>query len=214
MDSYFSYCTNVVIRDSTVWVSQLMIRKFCGISEKCLTNARSKYKQCISRSWRWRIINGTYYYDVDSIPDKSPSCFRSHLPLKRELIAELEVCEHGRCKSYEKRVGTIRKRVLSMVDANDVSYFEKQGFKNIQLRHITKYIAWHKFIKWVIKYDLYSGYGFNNKTDFLVCCSRLLKKQELKGFQFSSLSEFYDKICLAPDDPVELRRYAIDCSST
>lgn len=86
----------------TVWVSQYILQKHCGLSDRYFENVRSKYKRNLpvspaiiyldspllgyilspsNNNWRWMLYNG-FYYDYDRIPWR----YRQLIPAKRELV--------------------------------------------------------------------------------------------------------------------------------
>ena len=94
----------------TVWVSQRMVCEACGVSEETLADTmRKRYKSSLppswrkvadqsdfflgdkpGKAWRWGRKGGQYYYDIDHIPNRKPTCYRDMLPSKEELIGAVE----------------------------------------------------------------------------------------------------------------------------
>ena len=103
---------DILIRETTdgttVWVSQRLVMERCEIDSEVLRNGRVRYKQSLpaswqavaaqeefflgakpGKSWRWGRKGGQYYYDIDTIPNRKPACYRDRLPTKEELLAEV-----------------------------------------------------------------------------------------------------------------------------
>ena len=74
----------------TTWISQRLIIQVCDISEKHLrTVCRDRYKSSVTpchrhhnilpdtgKSWRWAKIKNEFYYDLNRIPNRKPTCYR------------------------------------------------------------------------------------------------------------------------------------------
>lgn len=80
---------------TTTWVSERVLLGYCeGLSEDTLRETmRKRYTQQVPKryrsqqvmprvegSWRWARLNGRFYYDLDTIPDKAPANYLSKLP--------------------------------------------------------------------------------------------------------------------------------------
>ena len=91
----------------TIWVPEGYIVKLCNVSTRYLAKARTLYKRSVMSSiipglqdtfllekshkaWRWAFKGGTIYYDIDTIPNRAPTFYRSCLPEKYEVVTELE----------------------------------------------------------------------------------------------------------------------------
>ena len=77
-----------------------MLQDKLGLSDNYLKKARNYFKNSVppalrgrsilpatGKSWRWARINGQFYYDYDSIPDRAPTYYRSAIKLE-ELLQE------------------------------------------------------------------------------------------------------------------------------
>ena len=92
--------TDIKIHAKTVWLSQDYIMRMCvGITDEYLRKARTTYKKTVKnsltdrnilpdtgKSWRWAMINNSFFYAYDNIPDRKPAMYRSTLPGKNELV--------------------------------------------------------------------------------------------------------------------------------
>jgi hypothetical protein len=89
----------VVIYGNVTWISDQVLTKYCGINPQYLgTTARPRYKQSLpagqlpnptpdtGAAWRFAKFNGSYYYDLNRIPDKEPARYRSMIPPIEELL--------------------------------------------------------------------------------------------------------------------------------
>lgn len=85
-----------------IWISEQYLMHLLGehgLSEQYLRcKARPQYKQSVlpchrsktflpatGKAWRWAKMNGTFYYDVDSIPDKAPQHYSTYIPARKAL---------------------------------------------------------------------------------------------------------------------------------
>lgn len=92
---------------NVVWISQFLLKQYCGLSDCYFQNVRLKYKKalpishqpkylsCISpkngfildacnAKWRWMLCPNGIYYDYDHIPTRYIQC----IPKKRELVKQ------------------------------------------------------------------------------------------------------------------------------
>lgn len=83
----------------TIWLSERLVSEVCGVSNGYFRKVRNLYKNsvqnCYQRfnilpasgaSWRWAKINGSFYYDLDFLPNQSPKFYRDLFGDKTELI--------------------------------------------------------------------------------------------------------------------------------
>jgi len=82
---------DIQIKNGTTWISQRLVSSECNISDDYLRTAvRFRYKKSVQpchrhhnilpvtgKSWRYAKINNTFYYDLSTIPDRSPTFYRS-----------------------------------------------------------------------------------------------------------------------------------------
>ncbi len=70
-----------------IWLSQAILMQYCEtLSEGYMRRIRCGNRKGEIIGWQWQYINGTYYYNVDTIPNKKPAMYASCLPTKEELI--------------------------------------------------------------------------------------------------------------------------------
>ncbi len=93
---------HILIRNKALWLHHSYIVAECKVSEEYMKVSRSRYKASVSpsfhtrdmmpdtgKAWRWATINDQLYYAYDNIPDKAPAKYRSTLPSKAELTANV-----------------------------------------------------------------------------------------------------------------------------
>lgn len=98
------YTGDILIRKPfsgmVVWVSEQMLIRVCDISEEYLRmKARLKYRSSVrpchrnssimpvtGKSWRYARINNKFYYDLETIPNKKPKCYRNAFGDATELV--------------------------------------------------------------------------------------------------------------------------------
>ena len=124
----------------TVWVSQRLVVEHCEVGEDHLrTHCRDRYKSSLpaswqkkteaseflldhkpGKSWRWGRKNGQYYYDVDTIPNREPTCYRDRLPSKDELIAQVQAnrLRGSRERQAEQRRNLVEQALLLVDDGS------------------------------------------------------------------------------------------------
>ena len=224
MDFDAFYLNNVQIDDArTVWLSNFFVRKYCGISDEYLSKARSLYKRSVgstykvcsmsyflpegNKSWRWGFEQGRYWYDIDSIPNHLPTKYRSRLPSKREILEQLDAIEKG---PISFRASNLKNEVECWTWADDARFYKESGFGNVRIRHLLRSSAWINFIKHILKYGLYKGYGFDNQVLFLTACRNEIIKQRLGILKKPGIYELRSLVLEAPDNPDELRQFLIN----
>ena len=165
---------DILVRETTdgttVWVSQRLVVECCGVDDNYLrTHCRDRYKQSLpaswqavaaqdefflgakpGKSWRWGRKGGQYYYDIDTIPNRKPACYRDRLPTKEELLAEVE----GRnlSKSRERQAalrGMLTAAAQELTDNADALWIQTQSGLQISVavcRDYARALAWCRFI--------------------------------------------------------------------
>lgn len=108
----------------TVWVSERLLVSLCdGLTEDYLwkkgrpayakTVPSNRRKQKVmpdtGAAWRFAKIDGAWYYDLDRIPDRAPTRYRSQLPDKDTL---LEMHQESLAGSRQNGLETVIKRAL------------------------------------------------------------------------------------------------------
>lgn len=231
---------DILIRETsngtTVWVSQRLVVDVCGISESYLAQkCRYAYKDSLpiswqkvadqdefflglkqGRSWRWGRRNGQYYYDIDTIPNRAPACYRDRLPSKDELTALVDSnnLRGSRERQAEQR-RQITEQVQRLVDNTDIAYFETYtiGDKRIldteRARQLAESVAWCRFIHRAIITGEYKIYGIATQADFYSVCAGMLSTLALEGLRIKTPASLRKKIIQAPGDIDLLRQYLI-----
>ena len=115
-----------------VWVSERLLVSVCdGLTEVTLrTTFRKRYVKTVpanrrkqdimpdtESSWRFAKFGGSFYYDLDRIPDKAPAQYRSKLPAAAELLNAWEKAK------TEKRVNALEMVVKQAVKIDYTGYY-------------------------------------------------------------------------------------------
>ena len=187
---YCEYHGIKITDDKTIWLSDFLVRKWGGVSNEYLAKVRSIYKKStglsfktvydttlflpkISKSWRWGIQDGRYWYDLDTIPNHAPVYYRSLLPCRWEIFRQIDAIEEGISG------GDIIQSARIYGQDGDSLFYKEKGFDKVKIRHLYRAGAWINFIKRVVKFEFYEGYGFRTKEDFFIACRRAIKYQRL-----------------------------------
>lgn len=211
----------------TVWVSQRMVCEVGGVDEEYLRRkSRYEYLQSLraswqtvtsqdefflgdnpSKSWRWGRKGGQYYYDYDRIPDRKPTCYRSLLPSKEELIDAVEGqnLRGSRERQAEQR-RIVLERIEQCTDAADFRFFvdfaigDKSIFDQSRARTLSRSAAWCRFLKYILMSGGHQELGFASQTDFLNLCTELIAAEGNNGLRIKSADSLRKKIASLPDD--------------
>lgn len=83
----------------TYWLSERLVKELCEVTDGYLRKSRTTYKKSVQacyqrfnvlpasgKSWRWAKLNGSFYYDIDFIPNKAPNFYRDLFGDKEELV--------------------------------------------------------------------------------------------------------------------------------
>ena len=227
--------TNTVYSRPTVWISEFLVIKYCGVSVRYLAKARTLYKQSIpstykeiypsgfllgkhdKRSWRWGFVKNRYFYDLETIPDRKPTCYRLRLPSFWEIVSEIDsfndlvkIAQGEKGVSLKPASGNMSSKVEQHCSDDDANYFIECGFRKSDVLRLIKVGAWVRFIKRVVKFGLYYGYGFFGLPEFFDYCRQKINKQRLPLLHSVDYYDLHIKIKELPDDPQELRSYIAD----
>lgn len=88
----------IVEHGGTYWIQEDVLAGICSLNPEYLRKkARLKYRRTIKgrytnpmpdtgAAWRYAEFNRSFYYDINRIPDRAPTCYRSQIPPIEELI--------------------------------------------------------------------------------------------------------------------------------
>jgi len=90
--------TDILIQGNTLCISERLLTDVCGLSAKYLCDKirplyRKKNTQEVENkqyTWKFTKINGQYYYDFDTIPNRKNNKVHAVLGPKEQLIAFYE----------------------------------------------------------------------------------------------------------------------------
>lgn len=216
----------------TIWLSQRVIAAVCGISEAYLrVAARDRYKQSlpkswsrlsessefflgdIGKSWRWGRKGGQYYYDYDRIPDRAPTNYRSMLPSKDELIAEVE---HNNLRGSREREAQTRNNLLDAVseltDNEDVHVIQSKCGFQIDIataRDYAKALAWCRLVKRTITEKSFELFAVKTAAAFYDLCAETISTQKIKNLKTHTANSLRNKVASMPSDADEQRSWII-----
>ena len=217
----------------TVWVSQQLVVERCGVSEGELRmTARKRYKTALppswrekaggqefylgriaGASWRWGRKNGQYYYDVDTIPNRQPTCYRDRLPSKEELIALVD--EHRMRSSRERQASLtnlITQAAAEFYTEEDVRWLNGASGTEIGIatcRDYGKALAWCRFIAAIDRRQSYGAFGITTQYAFHETCAEILGRLKLANLRVSTGPSLRKKLRGFPSDVDEQRRWII-----
>ena len=169
MTVYCEYHGIKITDDKTIWLSDFLVRKWGGVSNEYLAKVRSIYKKSTGLSFK------TVYDTTLFLPkiSKSWRYYRSLLPCRWEIFRQIDAIEEGISG------GDIIQSARIYGQDGDSLFYKEKGFDKVKIRHLYRAGAWINFIKRVVKFEFYEGYGFRTKEDFFIACRRAIKYQRL-----------------------------------
>lgn len=221
----------------TVWLSERVIVELCGVSDGYLRKSKTLYKNTLPTSWRkatenqeyflgdsgkaWRYgyKEGQFWYAYDNIPDKAPANYRSKLPNKEALVEQWR--DGGGNVMARERMAEVKKEVIESVDErleiSDIDFYKfykhattgKRVFDAKKACELAESAAWVSFIKECIHTGHYISMGFRTIKEFYKWIAPVVSERQLEGLKVTTPRSLRNKIDVAPDDRVALRRALI-----
>lgn len=210
----------------TVWVSQRMVCEACGVKTDYLrTFARAEYKSSLppswrkvadqgdfflgdkpGKAWRWGRKGGQYYYDLDHIPNRQPTCYRDKLPAKEELIALVEDRELDSSRTRRNAIiDALDEAVSGCESVADFIFFttftigDKDIFDHKRARDLQRAAAWCRFLKRAPEVIENGSLGFQTLTGLYKACAARIEKESLTGFRIKSAEALRKKVASLPE---------------
>ena len=198
---------DIIIRrykdEESLWVSQRFVMQVCQISDEYLRLSRNKYKNSISKgykygdylpdtskAWRWAKVKGQFYYDYDRIADRKPTHYRSKLGTKHELLQAYEALLSANKSNKEDLISnSIIGQVALSVNNNDIAYYMYDApvtFTRKQAEQMASAKAWCIWMGKQMQNDNFKLLGITKKQDFFSVCTEILSPLNLEGFKISS----------------------------
>ena len=217
----------------TVWASQRLIIERCEVSEATLKDtARVRYKQSLpaswqkkaerdeffldhkpGKSWRWGRKNGQYYYDVDTIPNRKPSCYRDRLPSKDELIAQVDANRLRGSRERDARYATLliqtADEFYNQEDVRWLHVVSGMGLDIATCRDYGKALGWCRFVNLIVKTGDFETFGANSQKAFYQVCAEVIGRQNLANLQINTGASLRLKLYGFPSDVDEQRKWII-----
>lgn len=214
----------------TVWVSQRLVMECCGVGGQLLKLSRVRYKASLpaswqkkaeaseflldykaGKSWRWGRKNGQYYYDVDTIPNRKPTCYRDCLPSKEELI---ELVEEQRLRGSRERQAQLAKLITQAAqefcNEEDVRWLHSVSEINIATcRDYGRALGWCRLISMVDRNQNYLDFGIPTQQMFHDECAEILGRIKLANLRVTTGASLRKKLRGFPADLDEQRRWII-----
>ena len=207
---------DIIIRnykdEQTIWLSQRLVMQVCGISEEYFRKvARVNFKKSIQKgykygdflpntgsAWRWGKVNGTFYYDLDCLPDRKPTHYRSKFGAKHELLQQYEALQSADKSNKQNQLkALIQNQVNTFIDNTDITYYMYSamvGFNQKQAEQMATAKAWALWMTKQIENDNFKKLGINKKQDFYQLCTDILAPLELEGFKINSAAYLRNKV--------------------
>jgi hypothetical protein len=163
---------DILIKKNQLWLSEsYLIGALKGVNEVYLRKVRSDKSY---KGWIHNRINGKIYYDYDSIPDKSPNCYKSQLP------------------DYEILRGLSKTQKVAIADEDEVKNIVEAALNRDYvpfMRHYTETPLQQKGLaqaaaiidgitRWLMDNDIPK----KNQLSFLEVCERVLKGYKTERF--------------------------------
>lgn len=226
--------TDIIIRKTdgteTLWLSQRLVMKVCGISEKYLEQkARFIYKKSVrscdlakskeflpdsGKAWRWARTGNGFYYCLDNIPDRAPKHYRSMFGTAEELKEALKGLENTSKKALNENIkDMIKQQVKALVNLDDARYYEYDApvlFNPKKAKELAKAKAWISYIKENYENGGYKNLGLLRKQDFLAVCTDILAEMHLEGLKVNNSAYLRRKTENFPADLLGQRDYLIN----
>lgn len=228
---------DILVRETsdgtTVWVSQRLVMECCAVDDGYLRQAcRDRYKRSLpaswqavaaqeefflgakpGKSWRWGRKGGQYYYDIDTIPNRKPACYRDCLPTKEELLAEVE--GHNLSRSRERHAalrGILTAAAQELTDNADALWIQTQSGLQISVavcRDYARALAWCRFITATVREGRTAEYGLPTAEAFYGTCAAVLADLRLSNFRVTTGGSLRNKLAGFPAEAEEQRRWII-----
>jgi len=210
----------------TLWVSQELVDRVCGISEAYFRKVRVVYKMTVQpqyqhhsfltdsgKSWRWAHVNGRFFYDLKRIPNKAPQLYRDRFPLEAEIIDQLNKSEVGMEQDQSKvAADRVKAIVKAYASRSDVDYYRYEAPKTYSLmtaEDLAESLAWLRMMREYYIDDRTLEIGIKNKGQYLDICTDILLKKKLKGLRVASPAYLRRKVVGLPADISLQRQYLL-----
>lgn len=218
---------------TTVWVSQRLVMECCGLTDSYLRQAaRDRYKQSLpaswqkvaeqdefflgkrpGKSWRWGRKGGQYYYDIDTIPNRRPTCYRDRLPSKEELLDHVE--EQNLTQSRERQAA-LRNALIDAAaertDNADMRWLQTQSGCSITAatcRDYARALGWCRMIADTVREGRMADYGIATVGAFYEACADVLAQLRLANLRVTTATSLRNKLAGFPADTDDQRRWII-----
>ncbi len=227
--------TDILLRDTptgvTVWVSQRVVVGMCGVSEEYTWKLRLRYKSSLraswqqpaegsdfflgavpGKAWRWGRKNGQYYYDVDTIPDRRPACYRSALPAKEELIT---MVEGAGLRESRARESGVRRAIIAQVEQylcnEDVRYYTAYRIGDMCIYNATKAREMARSAAWVtyLRSADPQAVGVASRGELMDIAAAMLAEAKIEGLKVATAESLRRKVAYSPTDHAKLLEYLV-----
>lgn len=180
----------------TLWVGEAYLCSKGGISSVYLELCRRKNKSNNSTAYRHARIDGSFYYDYATIPDRAPNYYRSKLGSRESLIASVkfpamsaEVLANAKERLLNEWSGMRKER-------SEAIYYYMND-RGLELKEAAKYADGWCFMLLISNYIFDRSWvqlGLDKSAQLYDVLISILKDKELPGLNISNPIALRNKI--------------------
>ena len=185
----------------TLWVAQSYLRQVAsGISEEYFWKVRSLATKSKTAGWQWCKIDGDYYYDYATIPDRAPKHYRSLLPSSEELT-RMARQPFNDTEVLERAAMLMEQDVAAFFKKEDITWFMYESspcFAYERAHELAQGLAWARLLWQVVKADRYIRYGINSIMQGYEVGAGIMKAKQLYGMRTGTAASLRNKLTEFP----------------
>ena len=181
-----------------ILIHSAVVKQTCKLGDSHYYSILHTGRQPETTVWKCEKINGGWYFDIQTIPNRAPKYYRNLFPSEDELIqrAKMTLVDED-CTNYIK--AKVQKLVAERVSQEDINYYQfNQGYNRDTAIQLAEAKAWLEWITEVSEDRNYINIGIESKMDLYEYCLAILSEKKIKGIKISNLSALRNKIASYP----------------
>lgn len=202
----------------TIWLSQAYLIAQLGVSDDYLKLCRTRASKDTNASWQWKKIEGGFYYNYDTIPDREPKRYKSLLPTALEFVEDnmkpRAAVDSGYAKN--KMLSGLSKH-WSQEDVRWFMFESPVAFSQEKALQLAMALGMSRMLAEVVYTASYIEFGLSAVKDFYEVAITVLKELSLYGMKVSTsmslrhrIADFIEvKYKTSAEDRLEQERLAM-----
>lgn len=183
--------------NKTYWIHSGVVKQICGIKDSHMR--KNIFQGRNNGLWTSKKVDGAWYIDVNSIPNRAPKFYRSLFPANAELEVKAKMTQSNDTDLDQYLINKLDRLVNERVSQEDVIYYQyTMGYSKDTAIQLAESKSWLEYLAYLSEGRNFISIGIETKMRLYEYATAKLVEKQIKGFKVTTVNSLRNKLASYP----------------